>query len=149
MWPFLSPAKIHWLIYPPLKFHIVPTEKLPPGVDSATAWKSVCINTALYLPWLTSQCLRNGVVIKRAVLGHISEAAYLHSTGRKADLIVNCTGLLASRLGGVMDKNVIPVRGQIVVVRNDPGIMTTISGTDDEDDDVTYVMLRAAGKPLS
>ncbi|KAI9772532.1 MAG: hypothetical protein M1840_000737 [Geoglossum simile] len=126
-------------------FHVVPKEKLPSGIDSATAWKSVCINTALYLPWLVSQCLRNSVVIKRGVLGHISEAAGLHDTGRKADLVVNCTGLLASQLGGVMDKNVVPVRGQVVVVRNDPGIMTTISGTDDGDDEVTYVMHRAAG----
>jgi hypothetical protein len=133
--------------YVPLKFNVVSKEKLPPGVDSATKWKSVCINTALYLPWLASQCLRNGVVIKRGVLGHISEAVGLHHTGKRADLIVNCTGLLASRLGGVMDKNVIPVRGQTVVVRNDPGIMTTISGTDDGDDEVTYVMHRAAGKP--
>ncbi|KAI9787192.1 MAG: hypothetical protein M1839_003427 [Geoglossum umbratile] len=131
--------------YVPLKFNVVSKEKLPPGVDSATKWKSVCINTALYLPWLASQCLQNGVVIKRGVLGHISEAVGLHHTGKRADFIVNCTGLLASRLGGVMDKNVIPVRGQIVVVRNDPGIMATISGTDEGDDEVTYVMHRAAG----
>jgi len=45
----------------------------------------------------------------------------------------------------VMDKTVIPVRGQIVVVRNDPGVMLTISGTDDGDDEVCYIMKRAAG----
>ena len=44
-----------------------------------------------------------------------------------------------------MDKTVIPVRGQIVVVRNDPGVMLTISGTDDGDDEVCYIMQRAAG----
>jgi D-amino-acid oxidase len=121
-------------------------EKLPPGVDSATTFQSVCINTALYLPWLASQCLKNGAIIKRAVLNHISESVDLHHSGRKADLIVNCTGLLASRLGGVMDKNVIPARGQIVVVRNDPGIMATVSGADDGDDEVVYIMQRAAGK---
>ena len=37
-----------------------------------------------------------------------------------------------------MDKDVIPVRGQIVVVRNDPGAMVTVSGTDDGDDEVCY-----------
>ena len=44
-----------------------------------------------------------------------------------------------------MDKTVIPARGQIVVVRNDPGVMLTISGTDDGDDEVCYIMQRAAG----
>jgi D-amino-acid oxidase len=44
-----------------------------------------------------------------------------------------------------MDKSVIPVRGQIVVVRNDPGVMLTISGTDDGDDEVCYIMQRAVG----
>lgn len=44
-----------------------------------------------------------------------------------------------------MDKDVIPVRGQIVVVRNDPGAMVTVSGTDDGDDEVCYIMQRAAG----
>lgn len=86
------------------------------------------------------------MVIKRAILKHISEAKSLHHSGRKADLVVNCTGLLASRLGGVMDKNVIPARGQLVHVRNDPGIMITVSGTDDGDDEATYIIPRAAGK---
>ncbi|KAH0563259.1 hypothetical protein GP486_002170 [Trichoglossum hirsutum] len=124
---------------------VVPKEKLAPGIDSATTFKSVTINTVIYLPWLASQCLKNKVVIKRAILKHISEAKSLHHSGRKADVVVNCTGLLASRLGGVMDKNVIPARGQTVLVRNDPGIMPTISGTDDGDDEVTYIIPRPAG----
>jgi D-amino-acid oxidase len=124
----------------------VPKEKLAPGVNAATTFKSVSINTAIYLPWLASQCLKGEVVIKRAILKHISEAKSLHHSGRKADLVVNCTGLLASQLGGVMDKNVIPARGQLVHVRNDPGIMITVSGTDDGDDEATYIIPRAAGK---
>lgn len=44
-----------------------------------------------------------------------------------------------------MDSTVIPVRGQILLVRNDPGVMLTISGTDDGDDEVCYIMKRAAG----
>lgn len=69
----------------------------------------------------------------------------MHHTGQKADVLVNCTGLLASKLGGVMDKDVIPARGQIVLVRNDPGVMMTVSGTDDAEDEVCYIMQRAAG----
>jgi len=98
----------------------------------------------MYLPWLVGQCVKNGVSIKRGVLSHISEAAGLHSTGR-ADVVVNCTGLMASKLGGVMDNNVYPGRGQIVLVRNEPGVMTTTSGTDDGDEEATYIMQRAVG----
>jgi len=38
-----------------------------------------------------------------------------------------------------------PARGQIVLVRNDPKVMSTSSGTDDGVDEATYVMHRAAG----
>jgi len=44
-----------------------------------------------------------------------------------------------------MDKDVIPARGQIVVVRNEAPHMLTISGTDDGDEEVCYIMQRAAG----
>lgn len=59
---------------------------------------------------------------------------------------MNCTGLGAAKLGGVEDQNVIPARGQIVLVRNDPGMMCSTSGSDDGDDEVCYIMQRAAGK---
>jgi D-amino-acid oxidase len=106
----------------------------------------VCINTAIYLPWLVSQCLKNGVIFKRAVFAHISEAAApsVHPSG-KVDLIVNATGLGAAKLGGVADKTVVPARGQVVVVRNDAGKMLDVSGTDDGDDEACYMMTRAAG----
>lgn len=85
------------------------------------------------------------MTIKRSIITHISEAASLHHSGKSADIIINCTGLSASKLGGVMDKNVFPGRGQIVLVRNDPGVMLTISGTDDGDEEATYIMQRAVG----
>ncbi|OWO99991.1 hypothetical protein B2J93_1580 [Marssonina coronariae] len=125
-------------------FRVLEKSEIPPSADSGTVFTSVCINTAIYLPYLVSQCLANGATLQRAVISHINEAAVLHSTGR-ADVVVNCTGLLACRLGGVMDKAVMPVRGQIVVVRNSPGAMFTVSGTDDGDDEVSYIMQRAAG----
>ncbi|KAF2688424.1 D-amino-acid oxidase [Lentithecium fluviatile CBS 122367] len=127
-------------------FRMLPKSHLSPGVDSGTVFTSVCINTAIYLPWLVSQCLKNGVIFKRAVFAHISEAANegVHASNQ-VDLIVNCTGIMASKLGGVEDKTVVPARGQIVVVRNDAGKMMDISGTDDGDDEACYVMTRAAG----
>jgi D-amino-acid oxidase len=128
------------------QFHSLPKEALGPGFDSATAFTSVCINTAIYLPWLVSQCRKNGVIFKRAVFKHISEASLpgVHPSN-KVDLIVNCTGLMASKLGGVEDKSVVPARGQIVVVRNETNKMIDVSGTDDGDDEACYIMTRAAG----
>jgi D-amino-acid oxidase len=123
---------------------VLPKESLALGIDSATAFTSVCINTAIYLPWLVSQCLKNGVMFKRAVLQHIREAAQFTTSG-KVDIVVNCTGLGALMLGGVEDKTVFPARGQIVLVRNDAGKMMDFSGTDDGDGDACYIMTRAAG----
>lgn len=128
------------------QFREIPKSQLAPGIDSATSFTSVCINTAIYLPWLVSQCLKNGVIFKRAIFNHVSDASSVsvHPAG-KVDLIVNCTGLNASKLGGVEDKTVVPARGQIVIVRNDAGKMLDVSGTDDGDDEACYIMTRAAG----
>jgi len=126
------------------QFRSLPKESLDPSISSATTFTSVCINTAIYLPWLVSQCLANGVVFRRAVFAHILEAT-APTIAAKVDLIVNCTGLGAAKLGGVADESVVPARGQIVVVRNDAGKMMSFSGTDDGDDEACYIMTRAAG----
>jgi len=116
------------------------------GYSNGSTFTSVCIDTAIYLPWLKSQCLKAGVVFKRGIFQHISEAASAHHSHRKADVILNCTGLSARKLGGVMDQNMVPARGQTVLVRNEAKEMCDSSGTDDGDDEVCYVMQRAAGE---
>ncbi|KAK6431030.1 D-amino acid oxidase [Oleoguttula sp. CCFEE 5521] len=126
-------------------FRVLDKSELPPGIDSGTGFTSVCINTALYLPWLASQCLKLGATLYRGDISHISEAASLHHSGSPAKLVINCTGLYSLRLGGVQDTKLYPARGQIVVVRNDPGIMCSTSGTDDGSDEACYIMHRAAG----
>ncbi|KAF8241428.1 D-amino acid oxidase [Wilcoxina mikolae CBS 423.85] len=120
-------------------------DELPKMADSGTTFKSVCINVAIFMPYLVSLCLEHGVIFKRVTLGHICDAADLHSSGKMADVVVNCTGLSARKLGGVMDENVIPARGQIAVVRNEIPAMVSISGTDDGPDELVYLMMRAAG----
>lgn len=128
-----------------MQFKPLPESELGPGIDNAQRYTSVCINTAIYLPWLVGQCVKKGAVFKRAVIKHITEAADGHHSGQKADVVVNCTGLSSKTLGGVLDNTMYPARGQIVVVRNDPGEMASISGTDDGEDEVFYTMTRAAG----
>lgn len=114
-------------------------------MDAGIVFTSVCINTALYLPWLASQCLKLGVILRRGNVSHIAEASNLHHTGKAADIVINCTGLSSLRLGGVEDSTLFPSRGQTVIVRNDPGIIAMVSSTDDGPNEVTYVMSRAAG----
>ncbi|KAI5363106.1 putative FAD dependent oxidoreductase, D-amino acid oxidase, D-amino-acid oxidase [Septoria linicola] len=127
------------------KFKVLSSSELPEGMDGGTCFTSVCINTAIYLPYLASQLLKHGGVIKRGIIEHISEAGKLHHTGRAADLVINATGLSSLKLGGVEDKKLYPARGQIVLVRNEPGIMASTSGTDDGPDEAVYIMQRAAG----
>ena len=85
-------------------------------------------------------------MLKRAIFKHIAEAAHSHHSGKKADVIVNCTGLSALKLGGVKDEKMVPARGQTVLVRNEADAMYGTSGTDDSDDEVCYMMRRAAGE---
>ena len=124
-------------------------ELLAVGADGGTAFTSVCINVAVFLPYLVSQCLARGGTFRRATVAHVCEAAGLHASGQRAAVVVNCSGLMACRLGGVMDGKVIPVRGQIVVVRNEIPAMINASGTDGGPDEGTYLMMRAAGASLS
>jgi D-amino-acid oxidase len=128
-----------------IQFRILSPSELPPGIDSGTEFTSVCINTALYLPYLVGQCRKHGVVLKRSILTHIGKTTSLHHSGRPADLLINCTGLLASLLGGVEDKSVIPARGQTVLVRNDGLLNYGSSGTEDGPEESTYTMTRASG----
>src|ERR1700750_1005802 len=97
-------------------------------MNEGMAFTSVGINTAIYLPWLVSQCLQQGVRLKRAIFKHIGDASTpgVHPSGGRADIVINCTGLSAGKLGGVEDKNFYPIRGQIVIVRNDPGSMCSL-----------------------
>jgi glycine/D-amino acid oxidase-like deaminating enzyme len=121
------------------------TSEMPSGMASGCEFGSVCINPALYLPWLVGQCRANGVVFHRKVLTHVSELRSLGFCGFKPDIIVNATGLSAAKLGGVEDKSCYPIRGQVVVVRNVAPAMVCVSGTDDGDDEACYMMTRAVG----
>ncbi|KJR84353.1 D-amino-acid oxidase [Sporothrix schenckii 1099-18] len=145
----------------------VPTDQVPPGFVSASEFTSVCINTALYLPWLVGQCRAIGVVLRRAVLQHVTEAASFANLAVQTDgttaapsagavldhsdtIVVNCSGLLACRLGGVMDKAVQPARGQVVVVRDELSPMLSAGKADDRygappHSETVYNMMRAAG----
>ncbi|KAH8587555.1 D-amino acid oxidase-like protein [Bisporella sp. PMI_857] len=127
-------------------FRVLRPEELPHGIEAGIEFTSVCINTALYLPYLVGQCRKHGIILKRQILGHISEATASHKFGQNADIVINCTGLMASRLGGVEDKTMQPARGQTVLVRNDSKLLGGANGTEDgRTDENVYFMNRASG----
>lgn len=74
------------------------------------------------------------------------DAVHLHHSGKPSHVVVNCTGMFSAKMGGVADKAVYPVRGHVVLVRNETvDKMVFITGTDDADDETTYFMKRAVG----
>ena len=79
--------------------------------------------------YLVCQCRKASVVLERAEIDQVCKAASLHHSGSRADLLVNCTGLMACRLGGVEDLNVHPGRGQFVVVGNTSDHMAAMLNT--------------------
>ena len=134
------------LLLIPTQFRSLDQSELPQGIHSTYTFTTVCINTTIYLPWLVSRCMKNGVVFKRAVVEHVVDATLLHATLKPANLVVNCTGLMVRNLGGVEDKTVVPARGQVVVVRNDPGAMANVSNATSKTGELTYMMSRPGGK---
>ncbi|KAL5625389.1 hypothetical protein BROUX41_005449 [Berkeleyomyces rouxiae] len=126
-------------------FRDLDPSEIPAGHDSGCEFGSICINVQVYLPWLQSRCLANGVKFQRRTLSHIADAAEAHHSGRPAAIVVNATGLSAKTLGGVMDDQMVPARGQMVLVANRAATMAVSSGTEDGPAEVAYVMERAGG----
>ncbi|KAK9476884.1 hypothetical protein V1514DRAFT_310452 [Lipomyces japonicus] len=126
-------------------FQQIEKSELPDGMALGTRFDSFCLNVQIYLPWLQSQGIAAGIKFNTVSIGHINEAFALHASGLPAELVVNCTGLFASKLGGVEDKDLYPARGQTVLVRNTVSHMYTVSGSDDGSDEITYIMSRPGG----
>ncbi|CED84920.1 D-aspartate oxidase [Phaffia rhodozyma] len=98
-------------------FRVIPKEELPEGVKSGCASTILSLAPATYLPWLEDQLRLAGVKLIRRRVESISEAANGMPGVAKADVVVNCTGLGAKSLGGVLDQDVEPIRGQVCLVR--------------------------------
>lgn len=103
---------------------------------------TVSINTQIYLPYLQSQLLSLGATFRRQHLSHIREAFAL--VNPPPSVVVNATGILASKLGGVEDKNVYPTRGQTILVRNSCSKMYFRSSKR-LGEEPTYIIPRAFG----
>lgn len=138
-------------------FKILGRSEVPEFADWGTFYRTISLDPSIYLHFLQSTCLSLGVSFRRATLDHIHDAFFLappqdagaSATMSVADVVVNCTGLLASRLGGVMDEAVIPIRGQLVIVENESRGMFSLSGDATMDEKIgenCYIIDRPAGK---
>ncbi|QRW23647.1 FAD-dependent oxidoreductase [Rhizoctonia solani] len=104
------------------EFREMRQEELTQGADSGAAFNTIRL-TPVYLPYLI----------------HPRE----RFTSTKPDAIVVCAGIGARNLGGVEDKDVYPVRGQVVLIR---APWVKFGRTKSESDDTwTYVIPRRSG----
>ncbi|KAG7827587.1 hypothetical protein KL920_004350 [Ogataea angusta] len=106
-------------------FRLLSKEELPDGVEYGHEYTTVAITVPIYLHYLLQKLLGLGVKLHRAHLNHIGDAARYFTDG-KADVTVNCSGLLSSKLGGVMDKDVFPIKGQVIHARNSCPYMLSV-----------------------
>lgn len=142
-----------------LKFRFLSNDELPGLADWGTFYRTISLDPGVYLHYLQSQCLSLGVTIRRAAVDHIRDAFVVVTTSgiipndddatARADVVVNCSGLWASSLGGVMDERMVPMRGQLVLVENESGGIFFCSGDGDMDcavGECSYIINRPGGE---
>ncbi|KAI0341357.1 D-amino-acid oxidase [Trametopsis cervina] len=131
---------------------VLPSESLVAGAGRGITFSTVTIDTPAYCNYLLSRFLGKGGKIVRGSVQHLNQIAeggphaFTSSrAGRDAvDAIVVCTGLGARTLGGVEDKDVYPVRGQIVIIRA-PWIRFGMTASHASSGLWTYVIPRRSG----
>lgn len=105
---------------------------LPPGYRSGLRYSAPVIAMPVYLDYLTDQVIAGGGLLHFGrPLRDLADAA----ASSPAPLLVNCTGMGARTL--TPDADLVPVRGQVVVVAN-PGLTEFFVGEREVPDDITY-----------
>lgn len=108
-----SPAKKDSLKEYLQEYQTIPACDLPKGVAYGIKFRSWNFNCPLFL--LNFQAFlenESGIEFIRKKISHVSDA-YSSNT----EIVFNCTGIGAHKLGGVSDSNVYPTRGQVVVIK--------------------------------
>ncbi|TYL45889.1 FAD-binding oxidoreductase [Nocardioides sp. BGMRC 2183] len=108
---------------------------LATGVTAAIRARLPLATMPVYLAWLTERVRRAGVELRRAEVDSVQSAA--EQTG--AATVVVAAGAGSARLLGD-DDSMVPVRGQVVLLRN-PGLTRWVVD-DDHPEGVTYVLPR-------
>ena len=108
-------------------------DELPPGYRDGHAFTVPVIEMPIYLGYLLDRFVAAGGSVEERPVSSLAEAV----SGYRA--VVNCTGLGARDL--VDDDGLVPIRGQVVRVRN-PGLERFILD-EDNPEGVTYIVPRS------
>lgn len=138
---------IPWFSSHVKEFHILEKEELLPETKYGTQFNGVVISVPIYLNYLVAENTRAGNIIHRVrKLANITEALDFHVSGKKADLVINATGLLANKLAGFKDeKKSYPVRGQVMLVKNNAKFQIGVEGFAGYKNEMLYMMPRKEG----
>jgi D-amino-acid oxidase len=111
----------------------IPSAALPGGYAGGWTLELPVADMSRYLPWLERRLIELGGTVAERRLETLEEGL------AEADVVVNCAGLDAARLAA--DDDVVPVRGQVVVVERPPGLGEWLLDQSDEQA-LTYVVPR-------
>jgi len=107
-------------------------EELPPGYSDGHAFVAPVVEMPVYLGYLLDRFASSGGRIERRAVSSLDDSG-------EARVVVNCAGLGARELVG--DSSMVPIRGQIVRVRN-PGLERFLLD-EGNPEGVTYVVPRS------
>lgn len=129
-------------------FAILGKHQLPEDTKFGFLFKGVIISVPIYLNFLLSRAIENGIRIKRVkAIEQVQDARALHYSNTEADIVVNCSGLIANQLKGYKDaKRTYPVRGQTLHVRNNAAKQLDVQSFGPGfENEMLYIMPRAEG----
>lgn len=121
-------------------------------------FNGLVIRTSYYMTYLINECWRlSGAsegpnarfALHRNSIKRLSDAFKLHSSGKPADIVINCTGLLARELEDLEPeekKKIYPVRGVVFVAKNTTGLKAITIVEIEKDDEALYIMPRREGE---
>ena len=109
-------------------FRILESEEIIENYNFGWELEAPVIEMHHYMPWLLSKFKKLGGLIEVNEFERIEEVP--------GDIVVNCSGLGARTLSN--DEEVIPVRGQVVYIKQDPGF----GRYDQQPESLTYTIPR-------
>jgi len=110
-------------------FRILEDEEIPSGYVFGWEFRAPVIEMPLYMPWLMDRFEELGGTFKQGFIDNLQDL--------EGEVVVNCVGLGARELCD--DRESKPARGQIIFVKQDPGI----GHFDQQPETLTYTIPRS------
>ncbi|KAJ7512529.1 FAD dependent oxidoreductase [Mycena galericulata] len=113
-------------------FRTLKSSELPDGVEHGTVFSTIFVDVPKYLPYLMKRFFSGGGRAFRTTLPSLSAllsekdrpvltpfplAASNTPPSFEPAAIINCTGVGAASIGDVLDTNVYPTRGEVLIIR--------------------------------